>query len=301
MHRSFLFLLFITASMLPAATSAQTAGGAARNLPADAVVAEQKAFDALRAGNRAEGIALLARAVELGSRSARVYREYASLQPARAEATMARATELVPGDITVRLDYVSVLLASRKSAKALEVLTPMTQVPPDLAFRRAHLRASAFLQADRLTEAKEEAARMAQRAMRAEDEVFAVRFVRAVDDYAALRATGVMPTLPAVARGATPTLRTGEWQLTGSLVEIDGRITNMVCGSGLPVLEIASGTVVVRLLIDDRKAILIQGGGRTLDLKCGRQNAPVSIGYVPEADTARRTVGKVRSLSPLQR
>jgi hypothetical protein len=137
--------------------------------------------------------------------------------------------------------------------------------------------------------------------MRPEDEVLALRFVDAVDDYATLRATGVMPTTPAVARGATPAVRSGEWQLAQSLVEIDGRITNMVCGSGAPVLEIASGTVVVRLLIDDRKAILIQGGGRTLDLKCGRQNAPVSIGYVPEADTARRTVGKVRSLSPLQR
>jgi len=67
------------------------------------------------------------------------------------------------------------------------------------------------------------------------------------------------------------------------------------------VLEIASGTVVVRLLIDDSKAILVQGGGRTVDLKCGRQNMPVSIGYVPEANAARRTVGKVRSLSPLQR
>lgn len=302
MRRCFLILLLITASMLlPAATSAQTGGVAAKNLPADAVDAERKAFDALRAGNRAEGVALLARAVELGSRSARVYREYASLQPARAEATMARATELLPGDITIRLDYVSVLLASRKSAKALEILTPMTQVPPDLAFRRAHLRASAFLQADRLTEAKEEAARMTQRAMRAEDEVFADRFVRAVDDYATLRATGVMPTIPAVARGATPAVRTGEWQLAQSLVEIDGRITNMVCGSSAPVLEIASGTVVVRLVIDDPKAILIQGGGRTADFKCGRQNAPVSIGYVPEANASRRTVGKVRSLSPPQR
>jgi len=301
MRRCFLFLLFITTSMLlPAATSAQTAGVAPKNLPADAVDAERKAFDALRAGNRAEGLALLARAVELGSRSARVYREYASLQPARAEATMGRAVELLPNDLVIRLDYVSVLLASRKSARALEVLTPMTQVPPDLAFRLFHMRASAFLQADRLTDAKEEAARMTQKAMRPEDEVFALRFVRAVDDYATLRATGVMPTIPAVARGAS-TVRTGEWQLVGSLVEIDGRVTNMVCGSGAPVLEIASGTVVVRLLIDDSKAILVQGGGRTVDLKCGRQNMPVSIGYVPEANAARRTVGKVRSLSPLQR
>jgi len=301
MRRCFLFLLFITTSMLlPAATSAQTAGVARKNLPADAVDAERKAFDALRAGNRAEGLALLARAVELGSRSARVYREYASLQPARAEATMGRAVELLPNDLVIRLDYVSVLLASRKSARALEVLTPMTQVPPDLAFRLFHMRASAFLQADRLTDAKEEAARMTQKAMRPEDEVFALRFVRAVDDYATLRATGVMPTIPAVARGAS-TVRTGEWQLVGSLVEIDGRVTNMVCGSGAPVLEIASGTVVVRLLIDDSKAILVQGGGRTVDLKCGRQNMPVSIGYVPEANAARRTVGKVRSLSPLQR
>ena len=142
---------------------------------------------------------------------------------------------------------------------------------------------------------------MVQRAMRAEDEVLADRFVRAVDDYATLRATGVMPTIPAVARGATPAVRTGEWQLAGSLVEIDGRITNMVCGSGAPVLEIASGTVVVRLLIDDPKAILIQGGGRTADLMCGRQNKPVSIGYAPEANSARKTAGKVRSLSPLQR
>ena len=131
--------------------------------------------------------------------------------------------------------------------------------------------------------------------------MLAIRFVKAVDDYATLRATGVTPTIPTVARGAAPTVRSGEWQLSQSLVEIDGRITNMACGSAAPVLEIASGTAVVRLLIDDRKAILIQGGGKTLDLTCGRQNKPVSIGYIPEVNTARKTVGKVRSLSPVQR
>jgi hypothetical protein len=292
MRRCFLFLLFITTSMLlPAATSAQTAGVAPKNLPADAVDAERKAFDALRAGNRAEGLALLARAVELGSRSARVYREYASLQPARAEATMGRAVELLPNDLVIRLDYVSVLLASRKSARALEVLTPMTQVPPDLAFRLFHMRASAFLQADRLTDAKEEAARMTQKAMRPEDEVFALRFVprrRRLRNTARHRRDADHP-------------RCCQGREYGSHRRVAaGGVTR---GDRRPRHE--HGVRLWRASARDRiryrrgapsdrrfKAILVQGGGRTVDLKCGRQNMPVSIGYVPEANAARRTVGK---------
>lgn len=302
MSRCVLILLFLATSIaLPPTSLAQTAGANAKNLPTDAVEAERHAFAALQAGTRAEAVALLARAVELGSVSARVYREYARLEPARAEATMARGTELIPRDLVLKLDYVAVLVSKIKPTEALAALKAMTVVPPDLAFRLVHLRASALLQADRLNEAKEQAARLESQARRPEDEVLAIRFVKAVDDYATLRATGVTPTIPTVARGAAPTVRSGEWQLSQSLVEIDGRITNMACGSAAPVLEIASGTAVVRLLIDDRKAILIQGGGKTLDLTCGRQNKPVSIGYIPEVNTARKTVGKVRSLSPVQR
>ena len=303
MSRCVLILLFIATSIaLPATSSAQTSAAAATNtLPTDAVDAERKAVAALQAGNRTEAVALFARAVELGSVSARVYREYARLEPARAEATMARATELIPRDLVLKLDYVAVLVGKTKPTEALAALKTMTVVPPDLAFRLAHLRASALLQADRLTEAKAEAARLESLAKRPEDEVVALRFVKAADDYATLRATGVKPTIPALARGTAPAVRSGEWQLSQSLVEIDGRITNMACGSAAPVLEVASGTVVVRLLIDDRKAILIQGGGKTLDLTCGRQNKTVSIGYIPEVNTARKTIGKVRSLSPVQR
>ena len=302
MSRCVLILLFIVTSIaLPAPSSAQTAGAAAKNLPTDAVDAERRAFAALQAGTRPEAVALLARAVELGSVSARVYREYARLEPARAEATMARGTELIPRDLVLKLDYVAVLVGKTKPTEALAALKTMTVVPPDLAFRLTHLRASALLQADRLTEAKEEAARLESQARRPEDEVLAIRFVKAVDDYAKLRATGVTPTIPVVARGGATTVRSGEWQLSQSLVEIDGRITNMACGSAAPVLEVTSGKVVVRLLIDDSKAILIQGGGKTLDLTCGKQNKSVSIGYIPEVNTARKTVGKVRSLSPIQR
>ena len=96
-------------------------------------------------------------------------------------------------------------------------------------------------------------------------------------------------------------IRAGEWQVAQRLVEIDGRITNMICGSGVPVLEVASGTAVVRLALDKPKAVLVQGGSRTASFECGRQNLPVSIGYEAAVDKARKTVGKVRSVSYVSR
>jgi hypothetical protein len=100
-----------------------------------------------------------------------------------------------------------------------------------------------------------------------------------------------------MARGAPPIVRNGEWQIDRALLEIDGRITNMVCGSGAPVLEVVSGTVTVRLVLDNPGAVLVQGGGKTTSFLCGRQNVSVSVGYEAAVDAKRKTVGRVRTIS----
>ena len=108
----------------------------------------------------------------------------------------------------------------------------------------------------------------------------------ATDAVPAPPAIEAAPFSPGTGRGSQP------WSVT-----VNGRIRNMICSSDAPVIEVATATGVLRLLIDNPLAITVQGTpAGTVDLSCGSQDAPIRIGYVPLIDSTRKTVGNVRLL-----
>jgi hypothetical protein len=80
-------------------------------------------------------------------------------------------------------------------------------------------------------------------------------------------------------------------------VVVSGRIRNVVCAAGQPIMEVMASTGVLRLVIDDPLAIAVRGTAtNTADLQCGPQDVPIRVGYVPTVDPARTVAGKVRLL-----
>jgi hypothetical protein len=77
-----------------------------------------------------------------------------------------------------------------------------------------------------------------------------------------------------------------------------GRLTNIVCSAGAPIVELATASGVVRLVIDQPLGMQILGtGSPTMEFSCGAQkNKMVRIGYESAPDAVTKTAGHVRLL-----
>jgi tetratricopeptide (TPR) repeat protein len=258
--------------------------------PDDLLLLESRAQFEMRRGHGSAALPYFARAVAGGSRSASLYRDYAVLEPSKAEELLAMVVALDPGDLDSRLTYAGFLVARRRSADALTTLTAVTNVPEASAFRWFRLLASTYMQLNRMGEARTAAAHAETRAKTREEKEQAAQLARTIEESAlrtALQQKGPdgqeIPTLSTVLK-EPPVVETG-------------RIRNVVCGNGFTVLEVRVGTATRRLLIDKPGAINVIGRkSNTVDLKCGAQDIPIRIGYEPAANTARKTTGNVRML-----
>ena len=80
---------------------------------------------------------------------------------------------------------------------------------------------------------------------------------------------------------------------------MSGRLRNIEClprNQGL-VLELQVEQGTLRLLLDKPESIEVRGGtGNTVDLSCGAQNQPITIGFTPADNATHRTEGTVRVL-----
>jgi tetratricopeptide (TPR) repeat protein len=283
--------------------------------PNDLSLLESRASFELRRGHRTEALPYLARAVELGSTSPSVYRDYAALEPAKAAPLIARAFALSPGDLDIRLLYVSTLVSQRKSEEAVTTLNAVKHVPPESAYMTFQLLANAYMQLDRIAEARSAAARAVEFAQPGAEADYAARLSKSIEDFVAYRAatarsnsattTPGAAALPAGTQAGSQTSPTspsagtlGAQSPRGPVVVVTGRLKNMICGSGAPILEVDTGTDTLRLLIDKPPAILVESeaGAITADLNCGAQDVPLRVGFIPSDDAARKTVGVVRRL-----
>lgn len=274
--------------------------------PGDLSVAESRANFELRHGLR-EAVPYFARAVELGSRNVSLLRDYARIEPSRAEDLLAQAMALAPDDAQVALAYGRVLLSKRKIEEALTVLAAVKRVPRESAFDLFQLQANARLQRGELPEAREAATRAVQYASPGPEADFAGRLLKSIEDAIARWASQSTAARPAVVPSAPPpsgggTAAPGPSQPASRssrapIVIVDGRIINMICGTGSPVVEVATQKGTLRLLIDNPLAITVYGkSGGVTDLACGRQDVPISIGFEAVSDPARKTDGNVRRL-----
>jgi hypothetical protein len=76
-------------------------------------------------------------------------------------------------------------------------------------------------------------------------------------------------------------------------------MTNMICGTSAPVVEVTTADKqVVRLVIDDPLQVIVGGeGDKQIDLQCGPQDHPVRVSYEAAEDAAAHTAGKLRGIT----
>lgn len=273
--------------------------------PNDVGLLESRAYLELHRGHHAAALPYFSRAVDAGSQSPKVYRDYATLDPARAEELLAKLVELAPEDVEARVWYASLLQTRRKSAEVIATLSPVADVPRDTGFTLYRLLANAYMQLDRVAEARTAAAQAEAFARTPAEAAEAARLGKTIQESALQRTLQTAtPARPASAPASGQSSATSGPLALGSLLReppkvVTGRIRNVECRSQgtPPVIEVATSKELLRLLVDNPLAITVQGRkDTTVDLRCGAQDVPIRIGYVPAVNGARQTIGNVRLL-----
>jgi tetratricopeptide (TPR) repeat protein len=281
--------------------------------PDSVELAESRAYVELRRGRRGEALPHLARAAELGSRNAAVYRDYAMLDPSQAERVLPIAVRLAPEHVGARLSLARLQMARKLYVEAVATLEPVTPVSPEEVFPYYQMKATAYAQAGRWAAASAAAAQAVALARPGPEANMAAQLQKSIDQFAVRSAlaggvsgstgapspapppTGGAPP-PAIGAAAVEPSPVSEAVPSPRVLAV-GRIVSVECGKGDPVVEVSTATQLLRLRIDDRRAVIVRGlAGPTADLTCGRHNVPIRVGYEPAAHAALATVGNLRLL-----
>jgi tetratricopeptide (TPR) repeat protein len=282
----------------------------------DLAMLESRAYFELRHGQRETAVRYFERAVEKGSQNLAVFRDYIALNPAAAETVVPKALALAPDDVDIGIESASLLVRQRKYADALALLTRMKDRSRPQNFRAYQLLANIHLQMNQPEEARRAAAKLVELADGRRESAFAAELQATVERYAAERAAldarvraaaaaaEVDARIAAVQAGeaeakaaaapppSTPILTPAETIVTAS-----GRIRNVTSCTSRPVMEVVTNGRTVRLSLDDPRKVSVRGRSTsTLDLTCGLQDTPITIGYVAAVDKQRNTSGSVRVL-----
>ena len=285
--------------------------------PDDLAMLESRAYFELQRGQRDAARRYFERAIEHGTRNIAVFRDYISLNPTAAETVVPKALALAPTDVDIGIEAASLLVRQRRYAEALALLTGMKDRSRSQNFRAYQLLANIHLQLNQLDEAKAAAARVAELADNMREATFAAELQAMVEQYAAERvaldarvravtaAADVDARIAAAqAREADANAGAGTPPATTirppaeTIVTASGRIRNVTsCTGGRPVVELVTGTRTLRLSIDDPLKVSVRGRSTyTVDLACGPQDTPITIGYVVAVDKQRNTAGTIRVL-----
>lgn len=275
--------------------------------PGDAEVMGARGYLELRRGDRVVAADFLRRAVDAKSQNATIHRwaaMFATSNPER-ESLLNRAVALDPENVDIRLAYVGALVNQQKTQAAFDALVPVTRVTSEQAFVFFELKALIAVQLDHLDEARTAAVSARQYASPGPQAEAADRLVKSIGEFAARRAEA--DRMNAANRTAVPTAETNTATPPsasdtvrdlfggGLLTMVTGRFRNLDCSGTQLVMEVATDSGTVRLLIDNPVAVRIEGAdGPTTDLICGGQDRPVQVGYAPGANPARKTVGQLR-------
>jgi tetratricopeptide (TPR) repeat protein len=286
--------------------------------PDDLAMLESRGYFELQRGQRDAARRYFERAIEQGTRNIAVFRDYIALNPSAAETVVPRALALAPTDVDIGIEAASLLVRQRQYAEALLLLNGMKDRSRSQNFRAYQLLANIHLQLNQLNEAKAAAARVAELADDTREATFAAELQAMVERYAAQRsaldarvravaaATDVDARISAAqareaeanASGGTPPPATTILTPAETIVTATGRIRNVTaCTSGRPLVElVTTNGRTLRLSIDDPKKVSVRGRSTyTVDLACGPQDTPITIGYVAALDGQRNT-GSIRVL-----
>ena len=273
--------------------------------PASPEVHEALGFVAWLKQDREEARAQFAKAIELGSRNARVYHGYSTLesqagQPRERQIELLRkAVDLDPDfqDARLRLGYL--LVSASDYAGAVAQFERVKEGDPERPFQFFH----DFAYACYRTGDKEGARANAKRALTAaqgqEQKASAEQLVAVIEGRSP---EGIQAAaLPNLETGQRPTLRRapGTPAPAGrhARATIEGTLDRIDCQGTTARMRMTVGGRVVRLLIDKPESIEVRGGSSgAFTVTCGPQQPPrqVRIEYEPRVDEKGGTIGLVR-------
>ena len=291
---------------------------------------ESRAYFELRHGHRDVAAGYLSRAADAGTRNVKVYTDLVALRPADAEAVLSKAIALLPQDIDLRIAHATYLLNERKGTQAVLTLQALKQITDDKAYRVFSLTANGFLLLNQFDDARALAKRARLYAREGAESQSVGQLLKNIDDFAENQVSlerrreelgaaasgapvsdvsfsdesaigGDRPPQPAPAPAPSAQASDAELPLTkGPTIDtaatsrIRGRIRNIVCTGKALVLQLFTGKDMLRLVIVDPATISVIGPKNgTVSLACGQQDFPLTVTYLPVADKAYNTVGRV--------
>jgi tetratricopeptide (TPR) repeat protein len=271
-----------------------------RAYPASPEVCEELGYLAWGSNSVAEAREQFAKAAKLGSKSARLYYDYASLvgdsgagEP-RKSVLLRKAVELDPECTEARFRLAQVLIAEQDYRGALIEMSEFKQVEPDRAFQFFYGAAYAnYMVGNRpaaVTAAKRALPYAATSQDKAAVEDLITKAQRPVGKGPAARGKPAPSEKPLAEEQKSATMPT--------LSRVEGVLVQLDCLKAGPRLRIRSGGRIVRLLIDNPQKIWIKGtGSTTFTFDCGPQKPRrVAIEYEPKVEVKLGTVGLIRVL-----
>ena len=273
--------------------------------PASPEIHESLGFAAWRKQDRDEARAQFAKAIELGSKSARVYHGYSALEsqagaPREKQIELLRrAVELDPEFQPARLRLGYLLLSATDYAGALAQFEHVKEGDPENAFQFFHAVAYASYRTGDKERARANAKRALAAAQEQDQKASAEQLVAVIEGSSpeGLQAPALpdldaarRPTVRRAAGTPAPVQRRGRATIEGTLDRID-------CQGATARMRITADGRVVRLLIDKPKSIEVRGDpSGAFTVTCGPQQPPrrVRIEYEPQVDEEAGTIGLVR-------
>jgi tetratricopeptide (TPR) repeat protein len=268
--------------------------------PTSPEIHEALGFVAWLKQDKDEARAQFAKAIELGSKNARVYHGYSALeaqagQPRERQIELLRkAVDLDPEyqDARLRLGYL--LVAASDYAGALAQLERVKEGDAENPFQFFR----EFAYACYRTGDKERARANAKRALAAaqgqEQKASAEQLVAMIEGHSPDTAlpdldTVQRPTIRRAPGASAPAQRRGRATIEGTFDRID-------CQGTTARIRLTADGHVVRLLIDKPDSIEVRGQSSAFTVTCGPQQPPrrVRIEYEPRADEEAGTIGLVR-------
>lgn len=238
-----------------------------RERPNDAALAAARGRFELLDGREVAAREWLERAVAGRTTDAMAWAELARLiapsDRARAGTLLDAATALEPENPTVRLRLAAHLVQDRRAAEAMAALARVTPTRREDRFLYYQVLANAHA----LTSDFDDATRVA-------------------------RMVAPLATTPAEVEFSAQLVR----QVSGPSITrtVDGRLRNVDCAGPMMALEVVTNAGPIRVALDDPKRIAVGGGG-TVDINCGPQDAALRVG-IDDTQPPPGTVGRVRVL-----
>jgi tetratricopeptide (TPR) repeat protein len=300
--------------------------------PDNAEIFEGLGYLALRAHDDDKTRQYLGRAVELGSTSPRVYRDYAYFLQQADEPPSARipllekALLLQPGDADTHLRVALLYLREKSHIRALRHLGLVRKVDEEKAFRLFDSMTYAYYELGKWEEARKAAERARPYAKSPDEKLRVERMLEAIDYRSNPQPDSVVNVasapIPAPSdgdldedndEGGTPRLvrrspagaltseeRAALWEekLGEDWLRLEGQFQTLECIGSTANMHLRSGDKTFVLAILNPGDIIVRGQKVTLDFQCGPQgDEPIAVEYEKSEEAGAGVEGVVRAIT----